>query len=74
MCRLLPRYAGSPKDSVKTGGEVGNISLQSVTHGSAEPHGLPAESEVERAERQAEAQFQELVRTWRLRVAERAAG
>lgn len=56
----LTTGAGGPEESVKAGGEVGNIALQSDTHGSEEPRGNPAESRTDRAERQAEGQFEQL--------------
>ncbi|PRW50855.1 serine threonine- kinase isoform A [Chlorella sorokiniana] len=55
-----PHRMSGPEESVKAGGEVGNLALQSDTHGSEEPRGNPAESGSDRAERQAEAQFQQL--------------
>ncbi|PSC75426.1 hypothetical protein C2E20_1072 [Micractinium conductrix] len=55
-----PRRNRGPKDSVKMGGEVGNIALQSDTHGSEEPKGYPAWSEADRAEHQAEKAFEQL--------------
>ncbi|KAL4443339.1 hypothetical protein ABPG75_011076 [Micractinium tetrahymenae] len=54
------RCSCGPSDSVKAGGEVGNIALQSDTHHSKEVRGVPAESRSDRAEREAEAQFEQL--------------
>ncbi|KAI3426928.1 hypothetical protein D9Q98_006872 [Chlorella vulgaris] len=55
-----PRHSSGPRDSIAQGGEVGNIALQSDTHGRAEARGNPAQSGTDRAERQAEACFEEI--------------
>lgn len=54
------RRSSGPRDSIKAGGEVGNLALQSDTHNSKEVRGVPAESRSDRAERDAEAQFEQL--------------
>lgn len=54
------RISSSPRDSMKAGGEVGNIALQSDMHHTARVRGVPAQSESDRAERQVEEQFHQM--------------
>ncbi|KAL4420900.1 hypothetical protein ABPG77_001241 [Micractinium sp. CCAP 211/92] len=54
------RCSCGPSNSAEAGGEVGNIALQSDTHHTKPVRGVPAESGSDRAERQAEAQFEQL--------------
>lgn len=55
-------HTASPHDSVRTGGEVGNISLQSETHGTSRepPRGVPQEGLAEQSAQAAEQDFERM--------------